>query len=71
MDVDGFKKLNDSSGRVYGDSVLSSLSESVKKIIRSSKRIVRWGGGEFLIILTGVSLEDARSMGERVLDQPR
>ncbi|MCB1222362.1 MAG: GGDEF domain-containing protein [Thermotogae bacterium] len=40
-------------------------------MIRSGERIVRWGGVEFLIILTGVSLEDARSVGERVLDQPR
>lgn len=71
MDVDGFKKINGSFGHVYGDFVLSWLVDSVKNIIRSNDRIIRWGGDEFLIILPGVSLEGARSMGERILDHLR
>ncbi|KUK88537.1 MAG: Diguanylate cyclase [Mesotoga infera] len=38
-------------------------------IIRNSDRIIRWGGDEFLLILPGVGVEGAESMGKRILDR--
>jgi diguanylate cyclase (GGDEF)-like protein len=68
LDIDDFKKINDSFGHVYGDSVLSWLVESVRMIIRSTDQVIRWGGDEFLIVLPEVTLEGAESMAERILD---
>ncbi|RLL81594.1 sensor domain-containing diguanylate cyclase [Mesotoga sp. BH458_6_3_2_1] len=69
LDVDDFKVINDSLGHMYGDFILSWVVESIKMVIRNSDRVIRWGGDEFLIILPGVAMEGAESMGRRILDR--
>ena len=69
LDIDDLKAINDSLGHVYGDFILSWVVESVNMIIRNSDRIIRWGGDEFLLILPGVGVEGAESMGKRILDR--
>ncbi|HDP79069.1 MAG TPA: GGDEF domain-containing protein [Mesotoga infera] len=69
LDVDDFKVINDSQGHMYGDFILSWVVESIKMVIRNSDRVIRWGGDEFLIILPGVAIEGAESMGKRILDR--
>ncbi|MBN2252895.1 MAG: GGDEF domain-containing protein, partial [Kosmotogaceae bacterium] len=69
LDVDDFKAINDSLGHMYGDFILSWVVESIKMVIRNSDRVIRWGGDEFLIILPGVAIEGAESMGKRILDR--
>lgn len=51
LDIDLFKKINDSYGHEAGDYVLVKLSEIIKKTLREQDLCCRWGGEEFLILL--------------------
>jgi putative two-component system response regulator len=57
LDVDNFKKLNDSNGHVYGDKVLSKYAEVISNNIRSNDVAARVGGDEFIIFLKDISNE--------------
>ena len=54
LDVDNFKKINDTMGHPVGDEVLRRLADTLKKHLRKTDVIFRWGGEEFLIFLSGV-----------------
>ncbi|MDE7322202.1 MAG: GGDEF domain-containing protein [Lachnospiraceae bacterium] len=58
MDVDDFKKVNDTYGHLFGDEVLSRLSETIKSVIDSRGAVGRFGGDEFMIVLDGVADEE-------------
>ncbi|MEO2069111.1 MAG: diguanylate cyclase [Desulfurobacteriaceae bacterium] len=66
MDIDHFKKINDTYGHDVGDFVLKRLAEEVRKVIRDSDTLVRYGGEEFLIYLPNTSKEDAFKLAERI-----
>lgn len=66
VDVDDFKQINDNYGHQVGDEVLKKLSEIFQILIRSSDRIGRWGGEEFLILLPQTSYIKAKEMAERL-----
>jgi diguanylate cyclase (GGDEF)-like protein len=66
MDIDHFKSINDQFGHAGGDSVLLSLTHTLKKTIRSLDHIARWGGEEFLVLMPGVDLAVARAAAERI-----
>ncbi|WP_342527121.1 diguanylate cyclase [Chryseomicrobium sp. FSL W7-1435] len=66
IDLDHFKEINDSYGHSCGDHVLQALSQHFQAFVRQSDAIARWGGEEFLMLLTDTSLEDARLIGERL-----
>lgn len=72
FDVDRFKRINDSLGHEAGDVVLKKLAGELKKAMRESDSLARWGGEEFTLMLPDCSLEDAGRMAEqlrtRVLD---
>lgn len=57
LDMDNFKKINDSYGHEVGDKVLKDISGLLKSMVRSEDIIVRWGGEEFLIILKDTKSE--------------
>ncbi len=59
MDIDHFKKINDSLGHSTGDVALAHLVKVVKSIIRSTDVLARYGGEEFIIILPGTKEDDA------------
>ncbi|MPM79746.1 putative diguanylate cyclase DgcC [bioreactor metagenome] len=65
-DVDNLKYINDHFGHTMGDVVLKQLAELMKKQLRNSDTIARWGGDEFVILLPNVSLETALLLLERV-----
>ncbi|MDE7205758.1 MAG: GGDEF domain-containing protein, partial [Lachnospiraceae bacterium] len=58
MDVDDFKKVNDSFGHMFGDEVLSKVSEIMRGVIDSRGMVGRFGGDEFMLVLDGVSSEE-------------
>ena len=55
LDVDNFKKINDTMGHAFGDEVLRSLGHQITAIFRATDIIGRVGGDEFMIFLKGVS----------------
>jgi diguanylate cyclase (GGDEF)-like protein len=66
LDVDEFKKINDSHGHYSGDLALQHLSVILKKSIRSSDICGRIGGEEFAILLPNADLGDAKITAERI-----
>jgi len=59
LDLDDFKKLNDTHGHIAGDNALKHLVKIVKETLRSMDVIARFGGEEFLILLPETSIEAA------------
>ncbi len=59
LDIDNFKRLNDSMGHQAGDQALIHLTNVIKESLRPSDSVARYGGEEFVILLPDVSLEQA------------
>jgi two-component system, cell cycle response regulator len=66
MDIDHFKKINDTYGHPAGDAVLKRLAEILKEQSRETDLPVRFGGEEFLAVLPNTSRRDATRAAERV-----
>jgi diguanylate cyclase (GGDEF)-like protein len=66
FDVDHFKAVNDTYGHLAGDIVLREVSRTMTELPRGGDTAVRWGGEEFLVILTDVGIDGARVFAERV-----
>jgi diguanylate cyclase (GGDEF)-like protein len=66
LDLDGFKRVNDTHGHERGDSVLRDVAYEIRKSLRSFELVYRLGGEEFLVLLPGVELIEARQIAERV-----
>ncbi|MEQ6916332.1 sensor domain-containing diguanylate cyclase [Halomonas aquatica] len=65
-DLDHFKRVNDRYGHAVGDSVLSETAELMKDAMRQHDHVIRLGGEEFLILLPGVTLEEACQAVDRL-----
>lgn len=66
LDLDDFKKLNDTMGHIAGDNALKHLVKVVKETLRSMDVIARFGGEEFLILLPETTLEAAEATMTRL-----
>jgi diguanylate cyclase (GGDEF)-like protein len=66
LDLDGFKRVNDTYGHVRGDTVLRDCAYEIRKSLRSFELVYRIGGEEFLVLLPGVDLDAALEIAERV-----
>lgn len=66
VDLDYFKKVNDTYGHPVGDEVLKSTGNLLKQMIRYSDMIVRLGGEEFVIILPNTTVDGAYNIAERI-----
>ncbi len=65
VDIDFFKRINDSFGHLYGDEVLILLAHLMKASFRSHDRIFRFGGEEFVILINSVTLSNVKQIVER------
>ncbi|OGA28160.1 MAG: diguanylate cyclase [Betaproteobacteria bacterium RIFCSPLOWO2_12_61_14] len=66
LDIDNFKRLNDTMGHQAGDQALVHLSQVIKEALRPSDAVARYGGEEFIIVLPGIGLEEATATVERL-----
>jgi polar amino acid transport system substrate-binding protein len=64
IDVDLFKKINDTMGHQEGDKILQSLAKAMQKSLRQTDTIGRWGGEEFMVILSHTTLDEALNVAE-------
>lgn len=71
LDVDHFKKYNDTNGHQAGDEVLARVSAVLRNSIRPYDCAARYGGEEFLVMLSATSLDRARESAERIRKQVR
>ena len=66
LDIDYFKKFNDRYGHQAGDAVLCAVAQVLKKTVRQSDLVVRYGGEEFGVILPGSKPDKAMDIAERI-----
>ncbi|CAD5109693.1 GGDEF domain-containing protein [Zestomonas carbonaria] len=66
LDIDHFKRINDSHGHGVGDDVLKAVAATLKGQLRNVDMVFRFGGEEFLILLSNTNREAAGMIGERL-----
>jgi diguanylate cyclase (GGDEF)-like protein len=66
VDLDYFKMVNDTYGHDIGDAVLKELARILKRALRGSDLLIRFGGEEFLIILQDAEIENALAIAEKI-----
>ena len=66
LDLDHFKDINDRYGHLAGDQVLKSVAEAIADCTRSSDILFRYGGEEFLVLLSNTARQGALMLGERI-----
>lgn len=69
IDIDYFKKVNDTYGHEAGDKVLIALAGIIKSSLRITDYVIRWGGEEFLVIIPGCTQEQAMQIGEKIREK--
>ena len=69
LDLDRFKKINDTLGHAAGDRLLESFAGRISDTLRSTDTVARWGGDEFTVLLPEINcLEDAVKTAQRIVD---
>jgi diguanylate cyclase (GGDEF)-like protein len=66
LDIDHFKKVNDSYGHGIGDLVLKTMTNMLRGALQQQDILCRWGGEEFLILLPGMDLTRAAELAEQI-----
>lgn len=66
LDIDRFKRINDTYGHLSGDEVLRSVANDIQAQLRSGDTIARYGGEEFVVLLPQSELHHARLIAERI-----
>ena len=69
IDIDNFKKINDTEGHQHGDEVLRVVGATIKSIVRDKDHCFRYGGDEFCVILSNCTEEAARNVFIRHLHE--
>jgi diguanylate cyclase (GGDEF)-like protein len=66
LDIDHFKKINDTFGHLAGDQVLQQIAEIIKKNSRMMDHVFRYGGEEFIIFLPSANSEQSMKVAEKI-----
>lgn len=66
VDIDHFKRINDTLGHHAGDRVLQQFGAVLAALVRSGDYAIRWGGEEFLLVLRPMASESVATIGERI-----
>lgn len=66
IDIDRFKRVNDSFGHAVGDRVLQQVGRTLAQSLRESDFVARWGGEEFLVLLPATDLDAAKLVAEKL-----
>jgi diguanylate cyclase (GGDEF)-like protein len=69
LDIDHFKRVNDTHGHDVGDQALVAVAEVLKNGVRSMDILARWGGEEFLVLLPETNMAGATLIAERIRQQ--
>jgi diguanylate cyclase (GGDEF)-like protein len=69
LDLDHFKRINDTYGHLGGDDVLKSVAALVHGCLRKEDLLARYGGEEFVVLLPGTSDEQAANVAERIREE--
>ncbi|HJV62619.1 MAG TPA: GGDEF domain-containing protein [Albitalea sp.] len=67
IDIDHFKRINDTHGHTAGDSVLTEMARRLRETLREQDLIVRWGGEEFLVVVRSLGAEQVEALAKRML----
>jgi len=68
IDIDFFKKINDTYGHAVGDDVLKRVAEVFRTSVRSTDLVARYGGEEFAVMMPETTLQDGMTFAEKILD---
>jgi diguanylate cyclase (GGDEF)-like protein len=68
LDLNNFKEINDTQGHLVGDHVLTTVSERINAVLRSSDTVARLGGDEFAFVLPTVDRESPEIVAKKILD---
>lgn len=66
LDLDHFKKINDTHGHLAGDDVLRAVAKAITTEVRRDDATGRWGGEEFVVLLTAVDVAELATIAERI-----
>jgi diguanylate cyclase (GGDEF)-like protein len=66
LDIDHFKRVNDTFGHICGDKVLATVSRALEKALRAQDILARWGGEEFICLLPETGADGAKSTAEKI-----
>ncbi len=69
IDLDDFKKINDTYGHLTGDEVLKGIVNTIKSVIRSDDLLVRYGGDEFILLLRKDDIKGGTEVINRIRDK--
>ena len=69
LDIDHFKRVNDTFGHPVGDQVLREVANCVRAAIRITDSLTRWGGEEFLVLMPNTDLSNSIMLAERIRER--
>ncbi len=69
IDIDHFKRVNDTYGHVFGDSVLRAIASTLKSSVKGRDVVARYGGEEFAVLLPETSIDAGRVVAEQLRDR--
>jgi diguanylate cyclase (GGDEF)-like protein len=69
IDIDHFKEINDSYGHAVGDQVIQEMTRRLKTCLRAEDYVGRFGGDEFVVLLSGIDQEAGYAVAERIREK--